>query len=68
MVKMVTPCFRGRSTLPRLHQKHDRASGVSSGGSFIRMIPEPSLVVATWKTGLKGGAVTVQEFWPAQQL
>src|SRR3989304_4037433 len=46
--------FGGSSTLPHLNQKHG-ASGISTGGRFIRRTPEPSLVVATWKMGLNGG-------------
>ena len=37
---------RGVRLSPRLHQKHDRASGVSSGGSVGSSTPEPSFVVA----------------------
>jgi len=38
---------RWSSTLPRLHQKHARASGASSGGSFSMMIPSPSAEAST---------------------
>ena len=61
-----SPCLGGSSTLPRLHQKHGASGfraithespdgGKRSGGPFIITTPEPSLVVATWKTGMNGG-------------
>ena len=46
--------WTGSSTLPRLHQEHRSTFGSRSGGCFISNTPDPSLVVATSNTGLKG--------------